>query len=104
MRATFSRKPGTPKVPLRENQFGFEVGGPVYIPKLYDGRNKTFFMANYEGLRLVKQVSALDTVLTPQMRQGDFSQVTKQLNAVNGTAFQGTSFRPVCYLHKRKMP
>ncbi len=85
----FFQKPGTPKVPLRQNQFGFELGGPVYIPKLYDGRNRTFFMANYEGLRLVKQVSALDTVLTPQMRQGDFSQLAKQLKAVNGTSFPG---------------
>lgn len=34
---------------LRQNQFGFVVGGPVYIPKVYDGRNKTFFMVNYEG-------------------------------------------------------
>src|SRR5437588_4679794 len=37
---------------LRQNQFGFVVGGPIYIPKLYDGRNKTFFMANYEGWRI----------------------------------------------------
>ena len=37
---------------LRQNQFGFVVGGPVYIPKLYDGRNKSFFMANYEGWRV----------------------------------------------------
>ena len=38
---------------LRQNQFGFVVDGPVYIPKLYDGRNKTFFMANYEGWRII---------------------------------------------------
>jgi carboxypeptidase family protein/TonB-dependent receptor-like protein len=37
---------------LRQNQFGFVVGGPVYIPKVYDGRNKTFFMVNYEGWRI----------------------------------------------------
>ena len=37
---------------LRQNQFGFVAGGPVYIPKLYDGRNKSFFMANYEGWRI----------------------------------------------------
>jgi Carboxypeptidase regulatory-like domain len=42
-----------PKKPLlRQNQFGFVLGGPVYIPKLYDGRNKTFFLANYEGWRI----------------------------------------------------
>src|SRR5690349_15491226 len=37
---------------LRQNQFGFVLGGPIYIPKLYDGRNKTFFMVNYEGWRI----------------------------------------------------
>ena len=63
------------KAPLRQNQFGFEVGGPVFIPKLYNGRNKTFFMADYEGLRLVKSVSQLTTVLTPLMRQGNFSEI-----------------------------
>ncbi len=42
-----------PKKPLlRQNQFGFVLGGPVYIPKIYDGRNKTFFLANYEGWRI----------------------------------------------------
>ena len=41
------------KPALRQNQFGFVLGGPVYIPKLYDGRNKTFWLANYEGWRIV---------------------------------------------------
>jgi hypothetical protein len=40
------------KVPvLRQNQFGYTLGGPVYIPKVYNGRNRIFFFANYEGLR-----------------------------------------------------
>jgi hypothetical protein len=71
----FFEQPTKPKVPLRQNQFGFQLGGPVYIPKLYDGRNKTFFMADYEGLRLKKSLTAQDTVLTPLMRQGDFSEL-----------------------------
>ncbi len=37
--------------PLRQNQFGFVATGPIWIPKLYNGKNKTFFMANYEGQR-----------------------------------------------------
>ena len=37
---------------LRQNQFGFVAGGPVYIPKLYNGRNKSFWLANYEGWRI----------------------------------------------------
>jgi Carboxypeptidase regulatory-like domain len=47
-----------PSVPaLNQNQFGYSLGGPVVIPKLYDGRNKSFFFANYEGLR-IKQGTA----------------------------------------------
>ena len=37
---------------LKLNQFGFVASGPVYIPKIYNGRNKTFWMANYEGWRM----------------------------------------------------
>ena len=43
--------PANPKNPLRSNQFGFEMDGPVVIPGLYDGHNKTFFMGAYEGVR-----------------------------------------------------
>jgi len=58
---------------LRQNQFGFVVGGPVMLPHLYDGRNKTFFMANYEGWRVSNGISQFANVPTPQELQGDFS-------------------------------
>ncbi len=38
---------------LDQNQFGYSLGGPIFIPKVYDGRNKSFFFANYEGLRVI---------------------------------------------------
>ena len=41
----------TPANPRRYDQFGFQTDGPVILPKLYDGRNKTFFMMAYEGVR-----------------------------------------------------
>jgi hypothetical protein len=85
----FFLSPTAPKAPLRQNQFGFELGGPVWIPKIYDGRNKTFFMIDYEGLRLIKNVTSLDTVLTPLMRQGNFSEFKTQLKPVNGQTFSG---------------
>ena len=44
--------PTAKKPPLRQNQFGVEFDGPVVIPKLYNGKDKTFFMASYEGYRL----------------------------------------------------
>ena len=38
---------------LKRNQFGGDVGGPVSIPHVYDGKNRTFFFFDYEGLRQV---------------------------------------------------
>jgi hypothetical protein len=61
---------------LRQNQFGFEFDGPVVIPKIYNGRNKTFFMGSYEGLRQIRQSAFVATLLTPLMWQGNFSQTT----------------------------
>jgi hypothetical protein len=58
----------------RQNDFGVSAGGPVWIPKVYDGRNKTFFFASFEGFR--NRVGANDTILTvptPEMYKGDFS-------------------------------
>src|SRR3954451_1088242 len=84
----FFLSPTLSKPPLRQNQFGVEIGGPVILPKLYNGRNKTFFMFDYEALRLRKQATALDTVLTPLMRQGIFTE-SPALRTANGVAFPG---------------
>lgn len=66
--------PNTPV--LKQNEFGVTVGGPVYIPKIYNGKDKTFFFGWYDGFRLVQQASnSLDTVPTQAMRGGDFSNV-----------------------------
>jgi hypothetical protein len=62
-----------PNPELRQNQFGYVLGGPVYIPKVYDGRNKTFFMANYEGWRIVNGTILSGFVPTPAELSGDFS-------------------------------
>ncbi|PYV26594.1 MAG: hypothetical protein DMG27_06295, partial [Acidobacteria bacterium] len=51
------------------------LGGPVDIPKLYDGRNKTFFFFSYEGYRRRQASTAKATVPTVAMRNGDFSQL-----------------------------
>ncbi|MBS1825158.1 MAG: TonB-dependent receptor [Acidobacteria bacterium] len=65
----------------RQNDFGFTVAGPLYVPKLYDGRNKTFFFFSYEGFR--NRVGANDTILsvpTPEMYRGDFRNWVDQNN------------------------
>ncbi len=48
--------PTASKPPLRQSQFGVEFDGPVIIPKIYNGKDKTFFMASYEGFRLAARV------------------------------------------------
>jgi hypothetical protein len=58
---------------LRQNQFGFVAGGPVFIPHLYDGRNKTFWMANYEGWRIRNGYTVTGIVPTAAELGGDFS-------------------------------
>jgi Carboxypeptidase regulatory-like domain len=59
----------------RQNDFGFNLGGPVYIPKLYDGRNKTFFFFNYNGYRFSQSENTYVSVPTLKMRAGDFSEL-----------------------------
>ena len=55
------------------NEFGAAFGGPVYIPKLYNGKNRTFFFVSYEALRQVSASTSSTTVQTDAMRQGDYS-------------------------------
>ncbi len=67
--------PTAAKPPLRQNQFGYELDGPVYIPKIYNGKDKTFFMTSYEGYRLVQQTTSLSTEMPAAFFTGDFSGV-----------------------------
>jgi hypothetical protein len=60
---------------LQRNQFGGSLGGPVWLPKVYKGRDRTFFFVAYEGLRQ-RQATTFSTLTVPtaQERAGDFSQ------------------------------
>jgi hypothetical protein len=63
--------------PLRRNQFGVTLGGPINIPKLYNGKDRTFFFFAYEGTRERIGRTRSDIVVpTALERQGDFSQST----------------------------
>ncbi len=66
--------PTAPKAPLRRNQFGAAFSGPVIIPKVYNGKNRTFFFADYYGIREVRGLTFVNTVPTAAVRTGDFSQ------------------------------
>jgi len=59
---------------LKMNQYGFAVGGPVILPKIYKGRNRTFFFVDYQGTKRIQGASFLGTVPTDLQKQGDFSQ------------------------------
>jgi hypothetical protein len=65
------------------NMFAVNAGGPVYIPKLYDGRNKTFFFASYSGARYRVGNRLFLIVPTAAMRQGDFSEFAGRINLVD---------------------
>jgi hypothetical protein len=67
---------GAKKARYREHNYGYSVGGPVLIPKIYDGRNKTFFFTNLErDDRNQQQASGLGTVPTTEFKQGNFSKL-----------------------------
>jgi hypothetical protein len=67
------------KSKLRRNQFGATVAGPVLLPKIYDGRNRTFFMFTWESLRVTDGKTQRGIVPTAAERVGDFSQATDAL-------------------------
>jgi len=70
------RQDGNSAAFLARNEFGVSAGGPIFIPKLYDGRNKTFWFAAFEGLRQRQKTYYQDTVPTDALWAGDFSGVT----------------------------
>ncbi len=98
----FSNRAGKPRQIYKQNDFGATVGGPVWIPKVYNGRNKTFFFFSYEGFRNRNgATNATATVPTPEMYSGDFSNwvsstgkqipiydPTTQVTGANGTVIR----------------
>ena len=70
----FSNRAGEalPDEPFRN--YAGSLGGPVYIPKVYDGRNRTFFFATVEGYRMYDAAGTTEAVPTKLERSGDFSQ------------------------------
>lgn len=70
----FFARSDAPKPPFKLNQYGASLGGPVLLPG-YNGRNRTFFFANYEGYREVFGDTQLVTVPIAQIRTGDFRGV-----------------------------
>jgi hypothetical protein len=86
----YFENPANPKNPRQRKQFGAQMDGPVMIPKLYDGHNKTFFMGAYEGVRADGLTAGFISVPTTLMRQGNFSEVSTAIrNPLTGQPFPG---------------
>ena len=69
----FFDSPAKPIPPFRLNQFGFDLGGPVWIPKVFNGKDKLFFFADYEGKRVYQAQTFISTVPIAAFHTGDFS-------------------------------
>jgi hypothetical protein len=69
----FNNLAGTKKNKLRQNQYGFVAGGPVWVPKVYNGRNRSFWLVNFEGRRTISGFQDFLIVPTPDQLAGRFA-------------------------------
>jgi hypothetical protein len=69
----FFDSPLKPIPPFRLNQYGFSLGGPVYLPKLFNGKDKLFFFVDYEARNVFQAQTFNSTVPLPAFHNGDFS-------------------------------
>ena len=96
----FDIKGGFGKGLVQFNNFGGTLGGPVRVPHVYDGKNKTFFFFSIDATILHQSGNNAYTVPTPLMRQGDFSEDPNVVsngifdpNTTNGPQPDGTFLR-----------
>jgi hypothetical protein len=73
-----------PTPPYKQNQFGGTLGGPIQIPALYDGRNRSFFFVDYEGLRIRQAQTQTALVPSQNERNGDFTEILTNQPVLNG--------------------
>jgi outer membrane receptor protein involved in Fe transport len=90
-RALDARSFGQASLPKKiGNTFGATVGGPVVLPRIYNGKNKTFFYFTWESMRYPRQGTIQNTVPTSFVRNGDFSREGVTIrDPFNGTPFPG---------------
>ncbi|MGH9665799.1 MAG: carboxypeptidase regulatory-like domain-containing protein, partial [Bryobacteraceae bacterium] len=81
----FNNKAGTEPAVYQDNRYGASAGGPVYIPHVYDGRNKTFWFYAWEGNKWGVPSTYTGTAPSDAERRGDFSSL---LNLPNGGNYQ----------------
>jgi hypothetical protein len=94
----FNNLNGIDRPQLIRNQFGFAIGGPVYVPKVYSGKDKLFFFGAYEGFRERTAEPVTRTVFTPAARAGIFQYRdvnTGQIRTINVLSPSGTAVDPI---------
>lgn len=101
---TFANKArGAERAPDRKHNWAFSFGGPVYIPKLYDGRNRTFFYTSYERYkeRNYGFSSPNRTTPIPEFYEGDFSRLLgpalPQTDALGRQVLRGAIYDPLTF-------
>jgi hypothetical protein len=72
----FNNLNDVPRGSFTQNQYGFNVGGPVFIPHVFDGRKKTFFFVNWDGFGLRQGETVTTTIPTTAVLAGDLSAYT----------------------------
>src|ERR1700675_1835110 len=75
-----------PKGELRQNQFGFTAGGPLYIPKVFNGKNKVFLFGDYQALRRVQGTILSGSVPSAAERTSGYTNFQDLIAAQTGTA------------------
>lgn len=75
----FANREKRGRVPFKQNQYGFTVGGPFIIPKLLNNRERTFWFFNWEGFRFRRGTTAIATFPIADQRNGDFSQQPRRI-------------------------
>jgi hypothetical protein len=85
---TFNDQKGVKKPVTHYNQYGLTIGGPVFIPKVFNGRDKLFFFFAWEGLKDSQPTTTFNTVPTAAERNGNFSALLP-LGCPKG--YQGTN-------------
>ncbi len=69
------------------NEYGGNLSGPILIPKLYDGKNRTFFFFNYEGFRLIQASNVNSQMPTAAERNGNFAGLPTIIDPLTGSPF-----------------
>src|SRR5207249_4264049 len=69
---------------FRQNQFGGSLGGPIVIPHLYNGRNKTFFFGDYQGTRIRQASPWVVTVPTAAQRASGYTNFSDLITGQSG--------------------